>query len=118
MINEDSNDAINPNEWTTKELVKHLYRELIEIKANQTLAAKTLAHLQKDLDDRKFLIGETREKQEEVHKTLQLLEKDLNERKVIEGLEESKRKRNIAVVAVISGIAASILTSLVEIIKR
>ena len=118
MINEDPNDSINPNEWTTKELVKHLYRELTEIKLNQTLAAKTLALLQKDLDDRKFLISETKERQEEAHKTLQLLQEDLRERKIIEDLEENKRRKNMAAVAIIAGIAASILTSFVEIIKR
>lgn len=118
MNNENPNDAINPNEWTTKELVKHLYREIIEIKANQASAAKTLTYLQKDLDERKFLIAETKERQEQSHKTLQLLQKDLNDRKLIEELEETKRKRNVAIVAVISGIAASILTSIVEMIRK
>jgi len=48
-----SDERIDPNEWTTKELVKHLYRELNEIKTEQIEIRTTLKLLENDLTQRK-----------------------------------------------------------------
>jgi len=53
----DKDEIINPSEWTTKELVKHLYREISEIKEEQKKMNTTLRLLEDDLTKRKWVYG-------------------------------------------------------------
>lgn len=46
MRNED--EQINPNAWTTKELVKHLYREMNELHQNQQEMMKAIERLERN----------------------------------------------------------------------
>lgn len=46
-------DRIDPNSWTTKELVKHLYREIQDIHTNQQKMIETIEKLErKDMEKR------------------------------------------------------------------
>lgn len=54
-MEQDINDTIHPDEWTTKELVKHLYREINEINKEQVRMSNTLRLLEDDMRMRKWL---------------------------------------------------------------
>ena len=65
---EDKNEQfINPDSWTEKELLKHLYREVREIKQNMVGWESSIQNLQKELKevkekvDKERTIRETRE---------------------------------------------------------
>ena len=50
MIVEDE-EAIDPNSWTTKELVKHLYREIKQLQQNQEENASKVEDIKSNLAD-------------------------------------------------------------------
>lgn len=62
--NTNTEDIIDPESWTQKELIKHLYREMKAIKVEQNKQFDKIS-----------------ERQDEMHKTLKLLEDDFNKRK-------------------------------------
>jgi len=57
----ETEDTINPNSWTTKELVKYLYREMQEIHKNQQETQSTLKKLEEDMQKR-IILQEQQEK--------------------------------------------------------
>ena len=53
---DESNDEINPDSWTQKELVKHIYRETKAIRGEQAEIKGSLSILEKDLEKRVILM--------------------------------------------------------------
>lgn len=51
----EDNDVINPEEWTTKELVKHIYRELKKIEEKLTSLESDVSELRDDMKARKAI---------------------------------------------------------------
>lgn len=51
----EDNDVINPEEWTTKELVKHIYRELKKIEEKLTSLESDVSELKDDMKARKVI---------------------------------------------------------------
>ena len=49
----EENDVIHPEEWTTKELVKHIYRELKKIEDKLTNLEQDVSELKDDMKIRK-----------------------------------------------------------------
>ena len=47
--------SLNPEEWTQKELIRHLYREIKEIQARQEKMGITLRSLEEDMQRRTIL---------------------------------------------------------------
>ncbi len=44
---DEKDEVIDPNAWTTKELVKHLYREMQEIHKNQQITMKAIERFER-----------------------------------------------------------------------
>ena len=44
---DEKDEIIDPNSWTTKELVKHLYREMQEIHKNQQETMKAIERFER-----------------------------------------------------------------------
>lgn len=72
----EEEELIAPEQWTTKELVKHLYREMKAI----------------------------RQEQEHIKGSLEVLEKDLERREIIQAEAEKRRKSQMAIVGVAGGL--------------
>lgn len=71
----EKEELIDPQSWTQKELVKHLYREILEIKKGQKDLVESLEKRQKE---GLFDIGL---KQKDFESRIRSLETDLNKRK-------------------------------------
>ena len=68
-------ELIDPQSWTQKELVKHLYREILEIKLGQKELLEAVERRQKEG------INSVKVKQEDFESRIRSLETDLNKRK-------------------------------------
>jgi len=55
MRDGDDKISLNPDEWTQKELVRHLYREIKAIQEEQHKMQDTLKKLEDDLEKRTIL---------------------------------------------------------------
>lgn len=52
-MRDEDDEVINPDSWTTKELVKHIYRELKALKEELNHVGKDLTALKDDMNIRK-----------------------------------------------------------------
>ena len=68
-------ELIDPQSWTQKELIKHLYREILEIKKGQKDLVESLERRQKEG------IFNISLKQKDFESRIRSLEVDLNKRK-------------------------------------
>ena len=84
--------TIKPEEWTIAELVKHLYREVVEIKEFQSNMADSLSLLEKDLERRRIILEEESKRIKEEREK-----------------EQAKQKAYIAIASVVGGVIASII---------
>jgi len=76
MSNEEE-EIINPQSWTQKELVKHLYREILEIKAGQREMIASIDLRQKEG------LASVKSKQSDFEDRIRGLERDVNQKKGI-----------------------------------
>ena len=74
-MSEEKEELIDPRSWTQKELVKHLYREILEIKLGQKELLEAVEKKQREG------IGMVKVKQEDFENRIRSLETDLNKRK-------------------------------------
>lgn len=101
-IDEIEEDVIDPNSWTTKELVKHLYRELKEVHSKQ----------EKHLSEYVEIKGKLEEISAEVSRQATVHEE--KERQREEELEKQKLRVRayIAAASLVGGILTTVMSFL------
>jgi len=104
-IDEIAEDVIDPNSWTTKELVKHLYRELKEVHSKQ----------EKHLSEYIEIKGKLEEISTEVNRQATIYEE--RERQREEEIEKQKMrmKAYVAAASIVGGILTTVISFLLGI---
>lgn len=95
----EEEEAIDPNSWTTKELVKHLYREIKSLHENQETYKQEIFQIKSGLSEIKSEIAK---------ETLLRMERDKAKEEELER-HKMRTKAYIAAASIIGGIVTTLL---------